>query len=422
MTGRSAYGPYGEETGLPSWAGPGVGVPYGFAGARREEAVGLYVMGARWYDPEWGRFLEEDPIGERGGLNLYAYVGSSPVMWVDPTGLNSTPVMQVLKAFGGTARRVGQFIGQVTINGVNTADALTGAANMGAFGWISRMVADAVDDKKSEIAKMVSDVAHALASAAAQSGTSAADADAKQGLLGKYWEMLWKAAGRFLGTYRDEPEQDAKPEEATPEHKDLLHQAWEILRKKGLVQGRLEDRWFMSPHVGGKDTDRVIDDEFRAQNVSNRVIAIGYGKTDRLGDVAMMLLAAARLDEKLAEIEARGGRITDEVRTQACAAALETALVQFPDAAKESGYGKGNAVLIAAARAYVIDPAGALQAMATFTEKTGGQYWLGVSGISPGAPRDWWREGDVLLMDNQGDGRWGILPSAGYNLTYPSYR
>ncbi len=44
-------------------------------------------MGARWYDPELGRFIEQDPIGEAGGLNLYAYVGSSPTLWVDPTGL-----------------------------------------------------------------------------------------------------------------------------------------------------------------------------------------------------------------------------------------------------------------------------------------------------------------------------------------------
>ncbi len=34
-----------------------------------------------------GRFLEQDPIGEAGGLNLYAYVGSSSTLWVDPTGL-----------------------------------------------------------------------------------------------------------------------------------------------------------------------------------------------------------------------------------------------------------------------------------------------------------------------------------------------
>ncbi len=43
---------------------------------------------ARYYDPELGRFLSEDPIGITGGLNLYAYAGNDPVNRWDPTGLD----------------------------------------------------------------------------------------------------------------------------------------------------------------------------------------------------------------------------------------------------------------------------------------------------------------------------------------------
>jgi len=51
------------------------------------EPNGFYYMRARYYDPEVGRFVSEDPIGFDGGLNLYAYVGGNPISAVDPTGL-----------------------------------------------------------------------------------------------------------------------------------------------------------------------------------------------------------------------------------------------------------------------------------------------------------------------------------------------
>ena len=47
----------------------------------------LYFMRARYYDPELGRFMSEDPLGPTGGLNLYAYAGNDPVDQFDPDGL-----------------------------------------------------------------------------------------------------------------------------------------------------------------------------------------------------------------------------------------------------------------------------------------------------------------------------------------------
>jgi len=44
-------------------------------------------MRNRWYDPQTGRFLTQDPIGLAGGVNLYSYAGSNPVAFDDPFGL-----------------------------------------------------------------------------------------------------------------------------------------------------------------------------------------------------------------------------------------------------------------------------------------------------------------------------------------------
>ena len=42
--------------------------------------------GYRYYDPETGRWPSRDPIGERGGVNLYGFVFNNPVFWYDILG------------------------------------------------------------------------------------------------------------------------------------------------------------------------------------------------------------------------------------------------------------------------------------------------------------------------------------------------
>ncbi len=61
---------------------------YGFTGRERDVATGLMHYRARWYDPQQGRFLSEDPIGLAGrDTNLYSYVYNSPTNLFDPIGL-----------------------------------------------------------------------------------------------------------------------------------------------------------------------------------------------------------------------------------------------------------------------------------------------------------------------------------------------
>lgn len=60
---------------------------YGYTGRERDADTGLYYYRARWYDPQQGRFISEDPIGLAGGINLYGYVANNPLRFTDPSGL-----------------------------------------------------------------------------------------------------------------------------------------------------------------------------------------------------------------------------------------------------------------------------------------------------------------------------------------------
>jgi len=63
---------------------------FGYVGAygyQSHDEMPYQHVGARYYDPTTGRFLQRDPIGVKGGLNVYLYVQNSPASAVDPLGL-----------------------------------------------------------------------------------------------------------------------------------------------------------------------------------------------------------------------------------------------------------------------------------------------------------------------------------------------
>ena len=59
--------------------------PFMFQGQRYDEESGLYYMKNRYYDPETGRFITRDPAAS--DVNLYQFVNSNPINFVDPLGL-----------------------------------------------------------------------------------------------------------------------------------------------------------------------------------------------------------------------------------------------------------------------------------------------------------------------------------------------
>jgi RHS repeat-associated protein len=77
-----SYEPYGAtmQTGL---ADPNTQQYTG----RENDGTGLYYYRSRYYSPQTGRFISEDPVGWASGqTNGYAYVGGNPVQFSDPTG------------------------------------------------------------------------------------------------------------------------------------------------------------------------------------------------------------------------------------------------------------------------------------------------------------------------------------------------
>jgi len=72
-----------------------------YAGEQYDEVTGQYYLRARFYNPVVGRFTQED-VYRGDGLNLYAYVGSNPVNYVDPSGYSKMNCGPKTNVFGNS--------------------------------------------------------------------------------------------------------------------------------------------------------------------------------------------------------------------------------------------------------------------------------------------------------------------------------
>jgi RHS repeat-associated protein len=65
--------------------------PFRFTARDFDSETNLQFSRARYYDPNVGRFLSEDPFAFGGGINFYAYVGNDSTNFTDPLGLECKP-------------------------------------------------------------------------------------------------------------------------------------------------------------------------------------------------------------------------------------------------------------------------------------------------------------------------------------------
>ncbi len=77
---------FGENRGDISNSGAYFEQPLRLPGQYFDEETGLHYNLFRYYAPECGRFISQDPISIRGGINLYRYA-PNPITWIDPLGL-----------------------------------------------------------------------------------------------------------------------------------------------------------------------------------------------------------------------------------------------------------------------------------------------------------------------------------------------
>jgi RHS repeat-associated protein len=109
---RYCYTAYGKQTFLSAaFANPNTSSAYAFdtlyTGRQLDPEFGLYYYRNRYYGADVGRFLSSDPIGYKGGINLYGYVGDSPTNRTDATGEISIVYYVYTFRVSGTCAKTG---------------------------------------------------------------------------------------------------------------------------------------------------------------------------------------------------------------------------------------------------------------------------------------------------------------------------
>ncbi|QNP47369.1 RHS repeat domain-containing protein [Diaphorobacter aerolatus] len=83
--------------------------PIRLPGQHEDDLTNFYYNRHRYYDVAVGGYINHDPIGNAGGINLWLYSGN-PLKWIDPYGLATQAGPNVCVADPITKQNVGRFI------------------------------------------------------------------------------------------------------------------------------------------------------------------------------------------------------------------------------------------------------------------------------------------------------------------------
>jgi RHS repeat-associated protein len=99
--------------------------PFGFSTKHTDFATGLCYYGYRWYSPMHGRWLSRDPIGEKGGLNLFGFLDNNRTNQIDVLGLSGCKCgPDISNAFYAYLRYITSYLKRIPDNNRGAIDGL----------------------------------------------------------------------------------------------------------------------------------------------------------------------------------------------------------------------------------------------------------------------------------------------------------